>query len=533
MKESPSTRKSTWDSLGEEITRRFGPGVREDSSNGQRKYLVDCRDGELKAVAGWLHRELGFGFATFVTEEAPPGWNLRYVFYEPEGRGWVHLNLPLGAGAAPAPFVSDVVYAADWEEREAEDLFGLHFEGHPKLGEFVLHEHWPEGVNPMRRDFDVREKAPAGPVPPLFPERILDTPGALALPIGPVFSDFAESAHFLLETTGEEVIRVAPRFFYKYRAVEKIAEGKPARDALLLAERFSGTSAFAHALAFCQAVEENSRTEVPPRAAHLRSLFAELERARHHASHIASICGATGLDVARAQAAILEEDLLRLCGAMAGHRYLFGLLAPGGLTLDLDARAGEELLARARDASKRLEELERMLRYSSSFLDRLEEVGIIRPETAREFALVGPVARASGVRWDVRSAFPYAGYSRTAVRVAREEEGDGYARLRVLFREAQESLRLVAELAVSAPEGEIRTAFVPKPGAALGAVEAPIGATFHWVRLDERGSVVRYRIETPSFRNWHAFRQAVEGFGFQDFPIILSTFGLSCAECDR
>lgn len=533
MEKSGPIRKPSWDSLGEEIARRFGPGMRVERSGDGRQFRVECRDGELRTIAGWLHRELGFGFATFVTEQAAPGWNLHYLFYEPEGHGWVCLNLRLDEDAAPAPFLSDVVYATDWEEREAEDLFGLHFEGHPKLGEFVLHEHWPEGVNPMRRDFDVHQKAPAAAVPPLFPARIVETPGAMALPIGPVFSDFAESAHFLLETTGEEIIRTASRFFYKYRAVEKIAEGKPAGDALLLAERFSGSSAFAHGLAFCQAVEEISQTAVPPRAAHLRSLFAELERVRHHTAHIAAICGATGLGVAHAQAAMLEEELLRLCGAIGGHRYLFGLLAPGGLTLDPGSQAIGELPERTGDAVRRLEELDRMLRFSSGFLDRLEEVGTIEPDTAQEFGLLGPVARASGVEWDVRSAFPYAAYGQIPVRVAREAEGDGYARLRVLFREARESLRLARELAVAAPGGEIRAPLQPKAGTALGAVEAPIGGTFHWVRLDDRGAVVRYRIETPSFRNWHAFRYAVEGFGFQDFPIILATFGLSCAECDR
>ena len=110
------------------------------------------------------------------------------------------------------------------------------------------------------------------------PPTIVVAPGAFAMPIGPVFSDFAESAHFLLETVGEDVIRTIPRFFYKYRGVEKIAEGKPVDEALLLAERFSGTSAFAHALAFCQAAEAICGIEVPSRALALRTAFAELER---------------------------------------------------------------------------------------------------------------------------------------------------------------------------------------------------------------------------------------------------------------
>jgi Ni,Fe-hydrogenase III large subunit len=70
-------------------------------------------------------------------------------------------------------------------------------------------------------------------------------------------------------------------------------------------------------------------------------------------------------------------------------------------------------------------------------------------------------------------------------------------------------------------------------GAALGWVEAPRGAAFHWVRLDESGKISRYRIVPPSFANWHGFHLAVEKFAFQDFPIMLSTFDLSVAENDR
>ncbi len=72
-----------------------------------------------------------------------------------------------------------------------------------------------------------------------------------------------------------------------------------------------------------------------------------------------------------------------------------------------------------------------------------------------------------------------------------------------------------------------------RAGAALGSVEAPRGATFHWVRIDEGGRIARYRVITPSFANWHSFHLAAENFAFQDFPIILSTFDLSVAENDR
>ncbi|MCL5125394.1 MAG: hypothetical protein M1511_13040, partial [Deltaproteobacteria bacterium] len=77
--------------------------------------------------------------------------------------------------------------------------------------------------------------------------------------------------------------------------------------------------------------------------------------------------------------------------------------------------------------------------------------------------------------------------------------------------------------------GDFKTA----SGEGLGWVEAPLGAAFHWLRIEENGRVGRYRVTPPSFTNWHGFHLAAENFAFQDFPIILATFGLSCAECDR
>jgi len=354
------------------------------------------------------------------------------------------------------------------------------------------------------------------------------------MPIGPVFADFAESAHFLLETVGEDVIRTIPRFFYNYRGVEKLAEGQPVTRALLLAERFSGNAAFAHGLAFCQAIETICAVDVPPRAAALRTVFAELERVRHHTATITGICNSTALSIAVSQAALIEEDLLRLSCEMGRHRYLFGAVLPGGLAFDLEPSQCQHLNAAAQAIAARLAHLHSSLRYSSSFLDRLEEVGIVSYASAVAYGLVGPIARASGVSNDIRQLRPYCTYPQTNLTVPLEPEGDGYARLRLFFREAEISAALIGQALTAIPPGPVRTTkFDLRPGRALGAVESPSGAAFHYVRLGEEGVVERYRLTPAAFANWHGFHLAAENFAFQDFPIILASFGLSNAECDR
>jgi len=307
----------------------------------------------------------------------------------------------------------------------------------------------------------------------------------------------------------------------------------PIEQVILLSERFSGTSAFAHSLAFCQAVESIAGVDTPPRAKALRITLAELERLRHHVAAITGICGSTALLVATSQAGILEEEALRMTGSFTGHRYLFGLNTPGGLSRDFDNLACGKLADDVTALTERLCELNNMLRYSSSFLDRIEEVGAIQREQAITYGLVGPIARASGLDWDLRRTLPYGGYEEVAFEVPTEIEGDGYARLRILFREAEQSSAIIGKIARALPDSEIAKPFQYAAGKALGWVEAPRGAAFHWVRIAEDGVVSRYRLTTPSFTNWHGFHLAAENFAFQDFPIIMATFGLSNAESDR
>ncbi len=500
-------------------------------------YRVDCEPQELTQLWQWLIQDFDFAFATLIVEEEPNGGrSLTYVLYRQPSQ-WVYVDLRLGPEATAVPSVVGLTHgpSADWHEREAEDLFGITFAGHPRLGEFVLHEDWPEGVNPMRGNLDARQPpVHRDPDAKWQPPMVVEALGAFAMPVGPVFSDFAESAHFLLETVGEDVIRTIPRLFYKYRGVEKIAEGEAVDCALLLAERFSGTAAFAHGLGFCQAVEAICGIEVPPRARALRTMFAELERLRHHAAAITGICNSTALAVAASQAALIEETLLRLTCEVARHRYLFGAIKPGGLACDLTEVARGRLAAAVESVAQKLYELHGMLRYSSSFLDRLEEVGIIKTDDARSYGLVGPIARAAGIDHDFRKQFPYAAYESIKFTVPVEQDGDGYARLRVFFREAEQSTSILRQILSALPEGSVCAAdIVWRAGAALSAVEAPLGAAFHWLRILDDGTVARYRITPPSFTNWHGFHLAAENFAFQDFPIILSSFGLSNAECDR
>ena len=530
-------RPTNFNTLTTSLSERFGNGVSvAPAGNGYSLVLSPARSEILPSLCRFLFWDSGCVFGGIITEERASQWQLHYAFLLSES-GWIDVMLTLPLETTTVPSIVAEVHGADWHEREIEDMYGIRFENHPRLGDFILHDQiWREGIEPMRKHFAANR-------PPLErkidlewqPLLVVEDPGSFAMPVGPIYEGgLGEPLHFLLETVGEDVIRAVPRLFYKYRAVEKIAEGRKANDILLLAERFAATTAFAHSLAFCLAVEKVHAIEAPARAARLRVLIGELERLRHHVGAIGDICTSTALAVPAAHAAIIEEELLRASCVFTGHRYLFGLNIPGGLSRDFDAEQCKIILPVIDKAAKELRILESRLRYSSSFLDRLEDAGVFTEEIARELNLVGPIGRASGQSCDLRKVSPYSGYQGYAFDVPSETEGDGYARLRVLFAESAQSAKLIRQAIDGLAPGAIS---VPcdgsQPGAALGWVEAPRGAALHWVSINEQGLVERYRAITPSFTNWLGFHVAAENFAFQDFSIILATFGLSATECDR
>jgi Ni,Fe-hydrogenase III large subunit/Ni,Fe-hydrogenase III component G len=494
--------------------------------------FVEVAAQDLAATAAELIGErAGWALASIVADAIEGELDLLYLFRKRRARGWKGLRVRLTAGERTVPSIVAPVHAADWHEREIEDLFGVTFAGHPRLGDFVLHdEHWPEKLAPMRVDFDLAHESFPAAERAWKPHRILQAAGAFTMPVGPVYSGVAESALFLLETLGEDVLRAVPRLFYKYRAVEKIVEGRRPEDALLRVERCSGRSALAHAWAFAQAIERLRGIAVGRDAELARAFFAELERYRHHVASIREICESTSTLVATSQSAILEEELLRVSAVLTGHRYFFGAIAIGGVAVKPQRTELDGALRRLREIDARLGELEESLRYSSGFLDRIEEVGIIAPDDAVSHGLVGPLARASASTEDLRRTQPYGVYASLSFDVPSESEGDGYARLRVLFAEAKQSLQIMEGLAAGS--------FSPAPQtfgerAAIGWTEAPRGASLAYVRLHEDGTVARLRLTTPSFSNWLGFYLATEQFAFQDFPIILATLDLSAAESDR
>ena len=484
-----------------------------------------------------LARELTpqWAFAGIVPQGDCETQNLRllYVFYAQKGP-W--LGIEVRNHDQNIPTISHILFAADWQEREMEDLFDVHFAGHPLLGNFVLHDsHWPEGTAPMKRHSEeIHQKANV--FQDLGTPRIVESPGSFLMPIGPIYSGTAESIQFGLETVGEEIVFAHIRPFYKYRAVEKLLRGQTPTGALLIGERIDGLTAFSHALAMAQALETLAAIQISPRAKVLRVFWAEIERIRSHLQVLAGILESTGLSVPQNLLQALEEELLQISGAFSGHRYLFGLIRAGGLSRDWSDEDIQNMVGRLETLVRHSQQILDALAFDNSFLDRLEAVGTLSSESAGTHGLVGPVARASGINRDLRICQPYAAYDQIVFDVPVQAEGDGYARFRQLTQEMAQSIRIIQQIPLMLMPGEVLSSDefrITQARTAFGYAESPAGAVLCAVSSNNQGTVEHCRVITPGLVNWHAFSESLRHFTFQDFPIILATFGLSVADLDR
>jgi Ni,Fe-hydrogenase III large subunit/Ni,Fe-hydrogenase III component G len=418
------------------------------------------------------------------------------------------------------------IYAADWYEREIMDMFGLTPLGHPDLRPLVLYDDWPQGVYPLRKDFDPHSKVPR--VPNEYHYKKVDGEGVFEIPVGPVHAGVIEPGHFRFSVAGEPVINLEIRLGYVHKGIEKLSEGMPYAKGVYLAERISGDNGVAHSAAYCQAIEKAAGIAIPARAGYMRTVFLEMERAYNHLGDIGGISLDTAYNVGASHAYILKEKMLRLNELVTGSRLLRSVNCIGGVRRDV----GEDNALKIRETllSIKLDfkELVDLITTTPSLLDRVETTGRLSAEAAKGLNIVGPGARASGIDRDVRRDHPYAAYDRLKFRVPVYKEGDVNARMHVKIDEVYESLSIIEQALDGMPSGDISCAFGDiAPGVCgMSLAEAPRGEAVHWIVTGD-GKPYRHKIRDPSFCNWLAMEEAVPGNIVPDFPLINKSFNLS------
>jgi Ni,Fe-hydrogenase III large subunit/Ni,Fe-hydrogenase III component G len=479
----------------------------------------------------------GLRLATlFATDEGPGrGFAVHHVWASADPPGFLRIWAPVPAGSPAFPSIARKHPAANWFEREAMDYFGLTPEGHPNQNRVALHDDWPEGVWPLRKEFDGGEPVPrvGGQYRPYRP---VTGEGVFHLPVGPVHAGIIEPGHFRFGVAGEPVLYLQLRLFYVHKGIEKRFERLPWRHGLFLAESISGDTAVGHALAYAHAIERLAGVEPPPRARRLRVALLELERVYNHVADIGAIATDVAFTVPASRAQALREGLVRMNERLFGSRLLRGTVALGGVKCDLTRGRSREILAHLERLEREFDDLVTLLIDSGTFTDRVDGTGVLERPVARDLGVVGIAGRASGLDLDLRRDQPHDAYAGLRFVVAVEEGGDVRARLMVRAREVEQSLSILRQVLEDLPDGAVLSPLpesLPSGASALGWAEGWRGECLHWIRTDAEGRIDRVKVTDPSSKNWPALVRAVPGNIVPDFPVINKSFNLSYSGNDR
>jgi len=451
-------------------------------------------------------------------------YEITYLFANGREDWFVHATKELTPEEPTIISQATLYYPASRFEREIKDLFGIEAIGHPDPRPLVRHAFWPKDYFPLRK----------GAVPPEFeddgtpfPFKPVGGEGVYEIPVGPVHAGIIEPGHFRFSVIGETVIDLKIRLYFTHKGTEKLFEGRLPAEGVELAERISGDTTIGHALAYCQALESLTQTEVPTRARYLRVILLEMERIYNHIADFGAIANDTGFAIAHTHCFRLRERLLRLNKLLTGNRLLRSGVIPGGVRFDLPE--GLDLSAELYTIIQDFNEVVDISLENTILTDRLEGAGYLSKETAIDHGVLGYVARASGLDIDARRDHPFAAYNELDFQVPVFESGDVYARTMMRVEEAAQSVALIRQASkqmapgpLAAPLGE-----APPFEPAFGIVEGWRGTIIHWLMVDDERKLFRVKIKDPSFVNWPALSFALLKNIVPDFPLCNKSFNLS------
>ena len=367
----------------------------------------------------------------------------------------------------------------------------------------------------------------------------------------------------VLELDGETVRSCAPTIGYLHTGIEKTAEQKKRQQVIPLVERMDYLSAQSNSMAFCLSVEKLLDIEIPERVKWIRVLIAELQRINSHLVWL----GTHGMEVGAVSVMLYcfreRELLLNINEMLAGFRMFPSFMRVGGLREDLPRGFHEAVRAFLERMPGKLAEYEDLLTQNEIYLKRARGVGRISKEDAIAYSLVGPIARASGVDYDVRKAFPYLGYDTLQFSVPLRTEGDVYARYLVRVAEMKESMALCRQaldritptgtFAVDdpritpPPKDRVYTemealiqhfliysqGFTVPEGDAYVPVEGPRGEHGFYIVSDGTNRPWRVKSRAPSLLACQALEKLIVGGLIADVVAVIGSIDVVMGDVDR
>ena len=369
----------------------------------------------------------------------------------------------------------------------------------------------------------------------------------------------------VLTLDGETVRSSSPTIGYLHTGIEKTAEQKKWQQVIPLVERMDYLSAQSNSIAFCMSVEKllGVSDAIPDRVKNIRILLAELQRINSHLVWL----GTHGMEVGAVSVMLYcfreRELLLNINEMIAGFRLFPSYIRVGGLREDLPRGFHDAVRAFLDRMPVKLDEYEDLLTKNEIYLKRTRGVGRISKDDAVAWSLVGPIARAAGVSYDVRRAFPYLGYETYDFDVPTQSEGDVYSRYKVRVAEMRESMKICRQaLERITPRGEYAIAdpkITPPPkdrvytemealiqhfliysqgftvpaGEAYVPVEGPRGEQGFYVVSDGTNRPWRVKSRAPSLLACQALEQLIVGGLIADVIAVIGSIDVVMGDVDR
>ncbi len=570
--------------LTEYLLERFGEAVQPDSRPGYLGFLV-ARN-KLLEVCRSLRDEFGFDYLSSVTGvdyHPEPFMEVVYHFYKSTGGSALVMKTQAPRDNPTVPSLCSLYPGADFQEREAWDLLGIRFEGHPDLRRILMWEgfaghplrkdwrepffeedakpfksRWPEGHfirvednNPYKNnvsyppDFDPGKWVPDkdellyGGLQSFEEDSEIKTE-RIVVNLGPQHPSTHGVFRMVVLLEGERVVDLKPVMGYLHRNHEKIGERNTYLQNMPFTDRLDYICSMSNNFGYALAVEKLMGIQPPERAEYIRVMMAELTRFLNHMFSIGFLLNDLGAFFTPSLYAIEERELiLDIFEEVAGSRMMCNYFRFGGVARDVPEQVLDKIKTLVHDRlPRKLDEFERYLTHNEILRSRCEGVGVLTPEQAIALSVAGPVLRASGVPYDVRRADPYSIYERLEFDVAYGIHGDIYDRYLVRIEEMRQSLRILRQVLKDIPNGPVMAGKpqfqvrVP-PGEAYGRVEGPKGELGFYVVSNGKPNPWRYHVRAPSFINLTSLKTMAHGAKVADLVAILGSIDIVLGEVDR
>jgi len=359
------------------------------------------------------------------------------------------------------------------------------------------------------------------------------------VPIGPQHPALHEPIMLKVYAEGERVVRVEINTGYNHRGIEKLCEKNSFYRDIFIVGRVCGICNAVHANAYVRALEQILDLYPNKRAQYLRVLAMELERIHSHMLINAVMAEIIGFETLFMHIMLDREKVMKAKEILTGGRVMADYMMVGGVRRDID----EEKRSRLRDIllklKPRVEYYKKIFEEDETITKRLIDVSRISYRDVTSHGLVGPVARASGVKIDSRASDKYDAYGEIPFNVVTRNEGDSWARMMVRWDEVLESIEMGLYILEHLPSDgnpvpdEKRLPRKFPPGEAYTRVEAPRGELTYYVMSDGKGqNPYRVKIRTPSVNNIINSGFMYLEHSLADVPVILASLDpcISCME---